>query len=467
MTVKMYSKVVLFLVVVLVAPSVLGISKKLARLQSDPLSKTRCDLMCHDVRHEEKAQCRSQCRQKQLKPGTCPVADSPKWEAACVRACDADYQCDGTQRCCHHRCGSTCSEPTDLLTLAGLPPMPVLEEAKEKRRSVMVRWSNGVGDAARTVPGKILYLLQEQHHLGPKYEEARLGSWNLLLRTNKTKISLRNLLKPGRWYRFRVAAVSVAGTRGFSQPGPPFTPRKGPRPPPPPKKLRVRPIQAENGTITVRLEWREPRSDLPVMRYKVYWSRRVRGLGGELDSVLVNHQTVPKEKHHIDIRDLQPNSMYFFQVQTISQFGLGKLRSDKSAIFYNTTSANDHVPEALQKRQKKITGLKLVTFVWSNHSINGRITWDPIGTKHKEKYYVHWQTINCDKNKNHKIDLSAITQKNVFDIYEIDFECRYLVNVNTSWKSKLKESDITVNVPSCKYMEEKMLKKPGMLGCKA
>lgn len=48
------------------------------------------------------------------------------------------------------------------------------------------------------------------------------------------------------------------------------------------------------GTITVKLEWKEPNSDLPIIRYKVFWSRRVKGLGGELDSVLVNHQTVPK-----------------------------------------------------------------------------------------------------------------------------------------------------------------------------
>lgn len=53
------------------------------------------------------------------------------------------------------------------------------------------------------------------------------------------------------------------------------------------------------GTVTVRFEWKEPKSDLPVMRYKVFWSRRVRGLGGELDSVLVNHQTVPKVTYFI------------------------------------------------------------------------------------------------------------------------------------------------------------------------
>lgn len=63
--------------------------------------------------------------------------------------------------------------------------MPVVEEAKERRRAVQIKWSDGVGDAARAVPGRVLYILEEQHHLGPKYDEARLGDWNLILRTNK------------------------------------------------------------------------------------------------------------------------------------------------------------------------------------------------------------------------------------------------------------------------------------------
>lgn len=59
-------------------------------------------------------------------------------------------------------------------------------------------------------------------------------------------MSLKNQLKPGRWYRFRVAAISASGTRGYSTPSAPFTPRKGPRPPPPPKKLKVLPIRSNN-----------------------------------------------------------------------------------------------------------------------------------------------------------------------------------------------------------------------------
>lgn len=48
-----------------------------------------------------------------------------------------------------------------------------------------------------------------------------------------------------------------------------------------------------------------------------------------------------QEQTYVIIKDLQPNSMYFLQVQSISQYGLGKLRSEKAAIFYNTTNVND------------------------------------------------------------------------------------------------------------------------------
>ncbi|XP_063544211.1 anosmin-1 isoform X2 [Cydia strobilella] len=446
------------LVIVFLASDVLSKSRRFSKLQTtDALSKTRCDLMCIDVTKENRTQCRSQCRMQEQKPGTCPGYDIPQWQAACVEACALDYQCDGTQRCCHHGCGSTCSEPVDLLTLSGLPALPVIEEVKEKRKSILIRWSDGVGDLARAVPGRIIYLLEEQHHLGPKYEEARLAGWNLLLRTNKTKISLRNLLKPGRWYRFRVAAVSSTGSRGFSSPSAPFTPRKGPRAPPPPKRLRVRPVGTENGTVTVRLEWKESNSDLPVNRYKVFWSRRVRGVTGDLDSVLVNHQTVPKDKTYAEIKELKPNSMYFFQVQTISQFGTGKLRSDKAAVFYNTTSTHDFAPQSLKKQYKRVVkGLKLHKVIWQNGKLKASISWNPISTSEIRRYVVQWRTEKCENPQHeHKI-LSATTEQTTFEIYELDYHCTYKVNVNKSRKSLSPDSEIIVNVPGCDYFQRRM-----------
>ncbi|CAD0200473.1 unnamed protein product [Chrysodeixis includens] len=457
----MNTKVLIVLIAVLM-PAVLSRTRRYTKMQTNSLHKIRCDLLCLDRSKEAKATCKAQCRSNEQKPGTCPVSDNPKWEAACVEACNADSQCDGTQRCCHHSCGSTCSEPVDLLTVAGLPAMPTIEEPKEKKRAIVIRWSDGVGDAARAVPGPVFYVLEEQHHLGPKYEEIRLGEWNLLLRTNKTKVSLRNALKPGRWYRFRVAAVSSSGTRGFSAPSPPFTPRRGPRPPPSPKKLRVRPLgQNSNGTVTVKLEWKEPRSDLPVMRYKVFWSRRVKGLGGELDSVLVNHQTVPKDQNYIDIKDLQPNSMYFLQVQTISQFGLGKLRSDKASIFYNTTSTrNDPAPEPLQRRDtKKIKGLSLQKIVWYNNKLKARISWQPLPNVYEQpgRYYVHWKASKCNNpKKQRKEGLTATTELTSFELYELEYQCSYKVNVNSAPRVKKPDSELNLNVPSCEYFKRKV-----------
>nr|XP_026485502.1 anosmin-1 [Vanessa tameamea] len=456
----MKSIIILVFLAVLLMPEALAKTKRYLRLQTDPLSKTRCDLICIDASKETKSQCRSTCRSQERKPGTCPDGDNPRWMAACVEACNQDSQCDGTQRCCKHGCSSICSEPEDLLNLPGLPALPAMDEVKERRRAVQIKWSDGVGDAARAVPGRVLYILEEQHHLGPKYEEERLGDWNLILRTNKTKVSLRNLLKPGRWYRFRVAAVSSSGTRGFSAPSSPFTPRKGPRPPPPPKKLKVLPVRSDNGTVTVRLEWKEPRSDLPVMRYKVFWSRRVRGLGGELDSVLVNHQTVPKDQTYVEISDLQPNSMYFLQVQTISLFGLGKLRSDKAAIFYNTTSATEeHPPEALTKRndEKSIKGVKLNKFIWLDHKIKAKISWEPgFQPKGRKRYFVHWKIIACQHPVKELKELSAITEQNSFEIYELDYKCKYRVNINRSWNTKTPDSEFILTVPQCEYFKKKV-----------
>ncbi|KAJ0177911.1 hypothetical protein K1T71_006784 [Dendrolimus kikuchii] len=453
----MYTKLLLVLVTVTLVPEVISRTRRFSKALPNSLSKTRCDLMCYDREKSSKPACKSQCRSQELKPGTCPSSDTPQWAAACVVTCNSDSQCDGTQRCCHHGCGSSCNEPIDLLNLPGLPAMPVMEEVKEKKRAVVIRWSDGVGDLARAVPGRILYLLEEQHHLGPKYEETRLGEWNLLLRTNKTKVSLRNLLKPGRWYRFRVAAVSASGTRGFSVAGPPFTPRRGPRPPPMPKKLRVKPLRTDNGTVTIKLEWREPNSDLPVLRYKVFWSRRVRGLNGELDSVLVNHQVVPKEQNHIEIKDLQPNSMYFLQVQTISQFGAGKLRSEKASIFYNTTSVTEPPPELLQRRESNIKGLKLNKIVWYNNKLKARISWDPQANIYERprRYHIHWKTTKCNK-PNSKKDLSAVTEQTSFELYELEYHCTYKVNVNRSWNTKTPDSEMFISVPDCEYFRKKV-----------
>ena len=67
-----------------------------------------------------------------------------------------------------------------------------------------------------------------------------------------------------------------------------------PKAPGPPLNLAVGSLMRVNGTLWGVLRWEPPVSDLPIQRYKVFWSRRLQGAASSLISVLVNHQTVPR-----------------------------------------------------------------------------------------------------------------------------------------------------------------------------
>ena len=63
--------------------------------------------------------------------------------------------------------------------------------------------------------------------------------------------------------------------------------------PPAPVELHVVKMWLSNNSVHADLRWKEPRNDVFIVKYKVYWSRRLKGVT-ELDSVLVNYCTVNK-----------------------------------------------------------------------------------------------------------------------------------------------------------------------------
>lgn len=100
------------------------------------------------------------------------------------------------------------------IIILGLPPIPTDISVSERRRgrTLQIRWNSHNLETVRTI-----YILEERHHAGRHFTESRLGSWAPRHKTTKTNASLRNLVKPGRWYQFRVAAVNENGTRGWSE----------------------------------------------------------------------------------------------------------------------------------------------------------------------------------------------------------------------------------------------------------
>ncbi|KAJ8956787.1 hypothetical protein NQ314_006663 [Rhamnusium bicolor] len=176
-----------------------------------------------------------------------------------------------------------------------LPEIPKDIKVSEGRRKriVYIEWIKGESSYLDEGGGTILYLIEERHHAGRHFIEKKLSEWTACSRTIKNSQIIRHFVKPGRWYQFRVAAVNENGTKGYSEESSSFSVSISPKPPKAPQNVTVGPLLIRNNTINAELRWSPPASDLPLQRYKVFWSRRLHGAKA-LDSVLVHQQIVPR-----------------------------------------------------------------------------------------------------------------------------------------------------------------------------
>lgn len=91
-----------------------------------------------------------------------------------------------------------------------------------RKRTVHIEWSSPDENPAGFEEEKLLYLIEERHHPGKYFNSNRLSEWSPCSKSFKTNRLLKHLVKPGRWYQFRVAAVNENGTRGYSENSLPF-----------------------------------------------------------------------------------------------------------------------------------------------------------------------------------------------------------------------------------------------------
>ncbi|XP_068910205.1 anosmin-1 isoform X3 [Tenebrio molitor] len=303
--------------------------------QEDALMGARCEARCWT----NKTPCVKLCLQKALtKPGLCPKRETllSPFDAVCLTTCSQDSQCPGLAKCCRHSCGVTCQDPDHLSSATGIPEVPRNVRVTEtvKKRSILIEWSSDEEPPS----GSVIYVIEERHHAGRNFIEEHLSEWTPCARTNASGYTLKNLVKPGRWYQFRVAAVNENGTKGFSKTSPTFGASSRPKPPKAPQNVTVSALWSDaNGTLFGEIRWLPPHSDLPIQRYKIFWSRRLHGAKA-LDSVLVHQQVVSKDRTRFLLEDLQPNSLYFLQIQALVQFGKNRLKGQKSGLVLNTTN---------------------------------------------------------------------------------------------------------------------------------
>lgn len=115
--------------------------------------------------------------------------------------------------------------------------------------------------------------------------DSSMTEWGYLASTVNTNWVILRTINRGRWYKFRVGAVSKHGSFGYSQPTELFILSSPPKPPTQPQNLNVLRVYemplittgaAVSSAVTVAVNadvsWLAPkRSDLPVTEYKLSW----------------------------------------------------------------------------------------------------------------------------------------------------------------------------------------------------
>lgn len=403
----------------------------------------RCDSKCDGYSPID--ECMENCLiTNYTKPGYCPEENSMSpFEAACLVACSSDSQCSDLSKCCINDCGITCMKPTGLDERTDLPPIPDnIEIRREKSNMISLSWgiktskdmiiksTKAKKDWMYDEQSSIRYLVEERHVLGPRYLESRLSSWFVRHLSSKPHTSIRSGLKTGHWYQFRVAAVNEYGSKGYSPPSIPFKTAE-PKSPREPRNLSLSGarVHSDDGKLRILLKWKQPPSDVPIMFYKLYWSRLIRGPTN--DSILVNHRSVPKDKNCYEIKNLEIGCQYFLQVQAVSLYGGRKLASKKASKVFNSTDYAKYVDVAGQtgRCDKHDAGLRVKRLICQCESeIEARLAW-PVDNL-AGSYNISWRQDKSSTLQN-LVAKTYITQKTHYNIKGLRKNCTYVVNVQS------------------------------------
>ncbi|ULU13817.1 hypothetical protein L5515_002433 [Caenorhabditis briggsae] len=329
-----------------------------------------CKKSC--VASDDRETCEDSCHYLQTiyqeKPGACPaVSNSSNYE--CSALCQMDGDCPETQKCCSSGCSRQCLKPRSSdIKLLPIPRNISVQERKRKR-SIIIRWATGRLSKAQQNENANLFLVQWRW--GLHEEESAMTEWQTVTVRNKPYAILKHLLSPGRFYEFRIAAVSQEGSLGFSAPSKPFKISKEAKAPPPPKDISLGGVKLnEAGLWNQIVQWNPPPSDLPIKNYQISWASSTkseadafeeqmrkkttlefaahekRSLASDDDDEFLgsdrdrNSVIVPSHSTSSEIQGLFPNSVYIVEIHASVDSSDGELHGEKGVVFIRTADAS-------------------------------------------------------------------------------------------------------------------------------
>ncbi|VDN25104.1 unnamed protein product [Gongylonema pulchrum] len=195
-----------------------------------------------------------------------------------------------------------------------------------------------------------------------------------MLQRNKMYAILKHLLAPGRYYMFRVAAVSLHGSNGFSKSSQPFKLSKEPRAPGPPRDLSLVNSEVDERNFwKQRIKWTPPLSELPVKNYLLSWQKSSAKQAAAYEEMLKRRSSFEKQEKrsalnaeddenesddgilerermsivvppyysYATIEQLQPASVYLVEIHAIVDSSDGELHGEKGIIYVRTGESSE------------------------------------------------------------------------------------------------------------------------------
>ncbi|XP_069474729.1 anosmin-1-like isoform X2 [Ambystoma mexicanum] len=400
-----------------------------------------------------------------LKQGDCPPPQKASgFAAACVQSCGADHECPGPRKCCSNDCGYTCQIPANIYRGVPLKPRKEISFAEQSNGSLAVSWKSKFNVSVEPV----FYLLQRRWNSGIHPNEDESTQWQTVAMTAEDHARLEDT-RPNRWYQFRVAAINVHGTRGFTTPSKHFYSSRDPLPPNSPRNLRSGNFTVSaDGTISVAVSWDSPlNEDLEIHHYKIswsYWMPRKHVLLAKKD----NWRLIDGMKPEIQLDGLHPNTEYLVQVQAISYWGQKRLKSPKSLLHVNAPLLNlnaHHLSPDVEVSNElpAVTKTSLIRKVeaaspyYHDGQLQVKIYWKKAEDIHRESstYLIKWKPVTCATNSTAEEERATV-QGSHFIITGLLFACKYKVTVQPATVQEQAVEAVTfVTTPKCSSFKAK------------
>ncbi|XP_020338179.1 anosmin-1-like [Oncorhynchus kisutch] len=423
--------------------------------------KSQCRELCERSIPKKHWECVTSCEFLRsvvaVKQGDCPAPEKASgFAAACVEGCEEDRECSAQKKCCSNGCGHTCQPPKNLNKGAPLKPRKELSFEELRSGQMEVSWSSRFNVSAEPV----IYVVQRRWNYGIQPSEDAATQWEVVAQTTEEKARLADI-RAGRWYQFRVAAVNVHGTRGFTTPSRHIHTKKDPSGPPAPSELMVSNVTFGPGgrTVSVRLRWSIPSDlDVPVHHYKVSWSWATGSTGATAPPKTKRRKMVNGGQSYVELESLRAKRSYSVELQAVSYWGQTPLKSPKATLHFNTQHREEQRPGArpVPVSEGLIPDvLDVGTPFYQDGQLQVRVYWQRSTDPTVVRYRVQWVPEYCGHNQTKGVD-NIITQEGFASLPGLLFSCKYRVNLQPlGTKGRAQAETTFFFTPSCASIRAK------------